>query len=164
MLQIQNQGDSTTDDSDDKRAKGKIDRLTKCFPEAPIPELCDILRAVHQEGTSNFQVEKIAVDNPTNMQPLGDPHPHLQKKQETCALIGNSGSLRKTLSGDEIDKHDAVMRMNSIATAEKLVKDNQVFLGSKITYRSHNLNYQECHHWPGEVGVENSCPKWFITN
>ncbi|KAF6101253.1 ST3 beta-galactoside alpha-2,3-sialyltransferase 1 [Phyllostomus discolor] len=68
----------------------------------------------------------------------GNVDPLLQKKSQgcrRCAVVGNSGNLRGSEYGSQIDGHDFVLRMNKAPTA-----GFEVDVGSKTT---HHLMYPE---------------------
>ena len=52
---------------------------------------------------------------------------------DTCAVVGNSGSLLETQFGNEIDGHAAVFRFNQGITTQY-----EQFVGSKTTFRIYN--------------------------
>ncbi|XP_054446494.1 CMP-N-acetylneuraminate-beta-galactosamide-alpha-2,3-sialyltransferase 1 [Pteronotus mesoamericanus] len=68
----------------------------------------------------------------------GHVDPLLEKKPwgcRRCAVVGNSGNLRESSYGSQIDNHDFVLRMNKAPTA-----GFEVDVGSKTT---HHLLYPE---------------------
>ncbi|XP_004642547.1 CMP-N-acetylneuraminate-beta-galactosamide-alpha-2,3-sialyltransferase 1 [Octodon degus] len=68
----------------------------------------------------------------------GDVDPLLDKRSvgcRRCAVVGNSGNLRESLYGPEIDSHDFVLRMNKAPTV-----GFEADVGSKTT---HHLVYPE---------------------
>lgn len=68
----------------------------------------------------------------------GDVDPLLEKRAggcRRCAVVGNSGNLKESAYGPEIDSHDFVLRMNKAPTA-----GFEADVGSKTT---HHLVYPE---------------------
>jgi hypothetical protein len=77
---------------------------------------------------------------------LPETSPEIRHK--SCALVGNSGILKRTVFGKSIDKHEAVMRVNQAP-----VKGYEKFVGSKITYRMLNNKWTTVYY---EDGVANT--------
>lgn len=69
-------------------------------------------------------------------------------KHKSCALVGNSGILKRTQFGQSIDKHEAVMRVNQAP-----VKGYEKYVGSKVTYRMLNNKWTTVYY---EDGVSNT--------
>jgi len=67
---------------------------------------------------------------------------------KSCALVGNSGILKRTQFGKSIDKHEAVMRVNQAP-----VKGYEKYVGSKVTYRMLNNKWTTVYY---EDGVSNT--------
>lgn len=57
--------------------------------------------------------------------------PFHPRQFQTCAVVGNSGDLLKTEFGDEIDRHNAVIRDNEAPVNEKYAK----YVGLKRDFR-----------------------------
>ncbi|KFO30978.1 CMP-N-acetylneuraminate-beta-galactosamide-alpha-2, 3-sialyltransferase 1 [Fukomys damarensis] len=75
----------------------------------------------------------------------GNVDPMLHKRSvgcRRCAVVGNSGNLRESLYGADIDSHDFVLRMNKAPTA-----GFEADVGSKTT---HHLVYPESFRELGE--------------
>ncbi|XP_012503599.1 PREDICTED: CMP-N-acetylneuraminate-beta-galactosamide-alpha-2,3-sialyltransferase 1 isoform X2 [Propithecus coquereli] len=75
----------------------------------------------------------------------GNVDPVLEKRSvgcRRCAVVGNSGNLRESSYGSEIDSHDFVLRMNKAPTA-----GFEADVGSKTT---HHLVYPESFRELGE--------------
>ncbi|ELW57120.1 CMP-N-acetylneuraminate-beta-galactosamide-alpha-2, 3-sialyltransferase 1 [Tupaia chinensis] len=75
----------------------------------------------------------------------GDVDPVLEKRSvgcRRCAVVGNSGNLKESLYGPEIDSHDFVVRMNKAPTV-----GFEADVGSKTT---HHLVYPESFRELGE--------------
>eukprot|EP00238_Polyblepharides_amylifera_P005830 CAMPEP_0196590682 /NCGR_PEP_ID=MMETSP1081-20130531/67230_1 /TAXON_ID=36882 /ORGANISM="Pyramimonas amylifera, Strain CCMP720" /LENGTH=342 /DNA_ID=CAMNT_0041913837 /DNA_START=543 /DNA_END=1572 /DNA_ORIENTATION=+ len=62
--------------------------------------------------------------------PVTLPGKPLIRKYESCAVVGNSGSLLETQFGDGIDKHEVVIRFNAAKT-----EGYEQFVGYKTTFR-----------------------------
>tara|TARA_X000000368_G_scaffold8369_1_gene6552 strand:- start:1687 stop:2877 length:1191 start_codon:yes stop_codon:yes gene_type:complete len=77
---------------------------------------------------------------------LPEQSPRIRHK--SCALVGNSGILKRTQFGKSIDKHEAVMRVNQAP-----VKGYEKYVGSKITYRMLNNKWTTVYY---EDGVSNT--------
>jgi hypothetical protein len=56
----------------------------------------------------------------------------------SCALVGNARSLLGAANGDEIDAHDAVMRINQATTL-----GFEPFVGNKTTWRLVNRKWAD---------------------
>jgi hypothetical protein len=129
-------------------------------PKAPIPGFCEAVDKFRLLGMVGFQTEEVSVraSGGVEKRPFGvDPLPDILKVvQPTCALVGNSGMLRKHEWGPEIDLHDAVFRFNSILHEDKLEGDVLPYLGQKATFRPHNgLIGKDCSGLPGETILMN---------
>ena len=81
---------------------------------------------------------------------LPDEEKRATKTHATCALVGNSGTLLKSQFGEEIDGHEAVMRVN-FAPVKNFKKD----VGMKTTY---DFSNRENARRLVEKGWENSRP------
>ena len=66
--------------------------------------------------------------------PASDPF--IGVLHDTCALVGNSGSLMKHNYGDEIDEHNVVMRFNLAPTV-----GYEKHVGTKTTLRVSEMEY-----------------------
>jgi len=75
----------------------------------------------------------------------------ISRTHKSCALVGNSGTLLKSGFGDEIDEHEAVMRVN-FAPVKNFRKD----VGVKTTY---DFSNRENARRLVEKGWENSRPE-----
>mgnify|MGYP001803257427 CR=1 FL=1 len=49
---------------------------------------------------------------------------------ESCAIVGNSGSLLMDSMGNDIDNHDAIFRFNNAPVGNELAR----FVGSKTSF------------------------------
>uniref|UniRef100_A0A7S1X629 Uncharacterized protein n=1 Tax=Tetraselmis chuii TaxID=63592 RepID=A0A7S1X629_9CHLO len=82
-----------------------------------------------ENGTVTYNYPKALI----NFLPDDDSHWHF----ETCAVVGNSGVLLLTENGEEIDKHDAVFRINLAS-----LRGFQQWAGRKATFNvvnAHNV-------------------------
>lgn len=76
-----------------------------------------------------YRITKQLYDN----LPPSDPKWHYK----TCAVVGNSGSLLLGAHGEEIDSHDAVLRMNNAPVGGKFLRE----VGQKTSFNLINFHW-----------------------
>mmetsp|Transcript_40839 Transcript_40839/g.77988 ORF Transcript_40839/g.77988 Transcript_40839/m.77988 type:complete len:418 (+) Transcript_40839:431-1684(+) len=119
-------GDEELEDEEVEALMARATNRTTAFIQAMVfPEPNDLFVSVqnHKRIRSRQPMQPKLV---TKLLPPESPH----LSYNTCAVVGNSGSLKRSAFGEYIDRHEAVLRLNQapVASYEHIV-------GSKTTFR-----------------------------
>lgn len=141
-----------------ERDLDKFGRKAHAYAHASDRDYSAIIIAKDNASTDKYDVKYTDVNGKKTHFQLGDVLGETLPEEESaatkthraCALVGNSGTLLKSQFGEEIDGHDAVMRVN-FAPVKNFKRD----VGVKTTY---DFSNRENARRLVEKGWENSRP------
>lgn len=141
-----------------ERDLDKFGRKGHAYAHASDRDYSAIIIAKDNASTDKYDVKYTDVNGKKTHFQLGDVLGETLPEEESaatkthraCALVGNSGTLLKSQFGEEIDGHDAVMRVN-FAPVKNFKRD----VGVKTTY---DFSNRENARRLVEKGWENSRP------